>query len=279
MILISWNIQWALGVDGIMDPARIIDHARSMADFDVLCLQEVADNWPELSASPAMDQFATFAALLPGYRAIEGVALETRDQDGRPKRFGNMILTRLPIVQVLRHLLPWPAVATNNMPRGLIEAVVMTASGPLRLMTTHLEYSHPAIRQQQVEALRSLHASACARVSLPRNNGLGTYALTASSLSTILTGDFNMKPEDPIKQKISDPFAKGWPRLVDSWEALLGSAPHPLTSCIVDQSFGLPHCCDYIFVTEDLTSRIRRVACDEETRVSDHQPLLIEIEP
>jgi endonuclease/exonuclease/phosphatase family metal-dependent hydrolase len=279
MKLITWNIQWALGTDGIMDPARIVNHAKAMADFDVLCLQEVADNWPELKASPGMNQFAAFAAPLPGYHAIEGVALETRDSSGQPKRFGNMILTRLPVVQVLRHILPWPAVETNNMARGLIEAVVTTASGPLRLMTTHLEYSHPAIRQQQVAALRDIHASACARVETPRSDGAGTYACTLSTMSAILTGDFNMKPDDPLKQHISNPFDQGFPRLVDSWEVLHGGNPHPLTSCIVDQTHGQPHCCDYIFITEDLAPRISRIICDEETRVSDHQPILIEIEP
>jgi endonuclease/exonuclease/phosphatase family metal-dependent hydrolase len=277
MKLITWNIQWALGTDGIMDPARIVSHARAMADFDVLCLQEVADNWPELKASPAMDQFAAFAALLPGYQAIEGVALETRDPLGKPKRFGNMILTRLPVVQVLRHLLPWPAFDTNNMPRGLIEAVVMTASGPLRLMTTHLEYSHPGIRREQVEALRHIHASACRRVLSPRSDGAGTYARTPGAMSAILTGDFNMKPDDPLKHRISDSLGEGLSRLVDGWTVMHGAAPHPLTSCIVDQTHGTPHCCDYVFVTEDLAPRLRRIVCDEETRVSDHQPILIEL--
>jgi endonuclease/exonuclease/phosphatase family metal-dependent hydrolase len=262
-----------------MDPARIVDHARAMADFDVLCLQEVADNWPELKASPAADQFAEFADLLPAYQAISGVALETRDEAGRPKRFGNMILTRLPVVQVMRHILPWPAVGTNNMPRGLIEAVVLGASGPVRLMTTHLEYSHSDIRQQQVEAIRGIHASACARASFPRADGPGTYARTAAAMSAILTGDFNMKPDDPTKHRLSEPFDQGWPSLVDGWMALNGILPHPLTSCIVDRSYGEPHCCDYILVTEDLAPRIRRIVCDEATRASDHQPLLIEMEP
>jgi endonuclease/exonuclease/phosphatase family metal-dependent hydrolase len=278
MKLITWNIQWALGTDGIMDPARIVSHARAMADFDVLCLQEVSDNWPELKSAPAMDQFAAFAALLLGYQAIEGVALETRDSQGRPKRFGNMILTRLPVVQVLRHLLPWPAFGTNNMPRGLIEAIVMTASGPLRLMTTHLEYSHPEIRRAQVEALRDIHASACRRIQSPRADGAGTYARTPAAMSAILTGDFNMKPEDPLKHRISDAFAEGWPQFIDSWTALHPDRPHPLTSCIVDQTHGTPHCCDYVFVTDDMVPRLSRFACDEATRVSDHQPILIELQ-
>ena len=46
MILITWNVQWCRGVDGRVDPARIVAEAKALADFDVLCLQEIADNFP-----------------------------------------------------------------------------------------------------------------------------------------------------------------------------------------------------------------------------------------
>src|SRR5436305_13372304 len=100
MKLITWNIQWCRGVDGVVDPGRIVDHARKFADFDVLCLQEVARNYPGLAGSGGADQFALLAALLPGFTALEGVAVdEFSSTDGR-RQFGNMILTRLPVVQV-----------------------------------------------------------------------------------------------------------------------------------------------------------------------------------
>jgi endonuclease/exonuclease/phosphatase family metal-dependent hydrolase len=43
MKLITWNIQWCRGCDGLVDPVRIIHTVRQLADFDVLCLQEVSD--------------------------------------------------------------------------------------------------------------------------------------------------------------------------------------------------------------------------------------------
>ncbi len=277
MKIITWNIQWGLGADGIFDPARIVAHAKDMADFDVLCLQEVADNWPDLKGDASADQFALFARLLPGFDAIEGVAIETRDAAGKPKRFGNMMLTRLPVVQVMRHILPWPARATNNMTRGVIEAVVMTPSGPLRLLNTHLEYSHPEIRAAQVEAIRRIHAEACARVATPRNDSWGTYKFTPSATSAILMGDFNMKPDDPLLTRLAAPFEDGAPAFRDAWGIVHGGKPHPITACLVDQSFAPAHCCDYVYATEDLAPRIRSITCDEDTRVSDHQPLLVEI--
>ena len=60
MKLITWNVQWCRGVDGRVDPARIVAAARELADFDVLCLQEIADNFPDprLAGNSDVDQFA-----------------------------------------------------------------------------------------------------------------------------------------------------------------------------------------------------------------------------
>lgn len=274
MNLITWNVQWCLGADGVLDPARIVAHARALADFDVLCLQEIADNFPELNEQPRGDQFRQIAELLPDYQAIEGVALETRDADGRPKRFGNMILTRLPVVQVLRHTLPWGARDNRNMPRGLLEVVVEGPFGPLRVMTTHLEYSHPDLRRPQIDALRAIHEQAAARAAAPREDGPHTYRRTAQPASAILCGDFNMLPDDPMKHAVEAPFGSGAPAFVDGWRHLHGAAPHPMSACVQQPSYAPPHCCDYVFVTEDILPRLAAIAYDGQTRASDHQPVL-----
>jgi endonuclease/exonuclease/phosphatase family metal-dependent hydrolase len=69
--LITWNIQWGRGCDGRVDLQRIIRTARAMADFDVLCVQEVARNFPGLPGSNGGDQFRLLAELMPGCAAIE----------------------------------------------------------------------------------------------------------------------------------------------------------------------------------------------------------------
>ena len=60
MKIITWNVQWCRGVDGRVDPARIVEHAKALADFDVLCLQEIASNFPDprLAGSRGENQFA-----------------------------------------------------------------------------------------------------------------------------------------------------------------------------------------------------------------------------
>ena len=96
MKLITWNIQWGCGLDGRVDLARIVRHARSMADFDVLCLQEVADNFPApgLDGNDDRDQFAELARLLPEYRRIEGYGVDLAGDGGRRRRFGNALERR-----------------------------------------------------------------------------------------------------------------------------------------------------------------------------------------
>jgi endonuclease/exonuclease/phosphatase family metal-dependent hydrolase len=278
MKLITWNIQWGLGIDGRCDLKRVVADARRIADFDVLCLQEVSDNFPELRGSRGANQFAELAGLLPGYAAVEGVALDIPDGQGRRKRFGNMILSRHPVGQVLRWTLPWEADRTKNMPRMLLEAVVTAPSGPLRVTTTHLEYSSDRLRRAQVEGIREAHRTACDRVANPREPGAGTYAVGPTSRSAILSGDFNMKPDDPAKLRVSAPFGTGTPALLDAWTVREADAPHPDSFCIHDRRYGAPHCSDFVFVTEDLARRVTRVFYDTETQVSDHQPVLVELD-
>ena len=56
----------------------------------------------------------------------------------------------------------------------------------------------------------------------PREPGPGTYQVYEASRSAILTGDFNMRPDDPVKQAVSAPFANGAPALLDAWTVMRG---------------------------------------------------------
>jgi endonuclease/exonuclease/phosphatase family metal-dependent hydrolase len=278
MRLITWNIQWARGVDGRVDPKRIIDHARKMADFDVLCLQEVADNFPDLDGNDATDQFGAFSEMLPGFTAIEGIGVDVDDSRGGRKRFGNLLLTRYPVAQALRHLLPWDAVETRNMPRVLVEAVAMTPLGPIRIMTTHLEYSSATLRAAQVERIREAHRMAASRHARPRIAGPHTYQMTPASRDAILTGDFNMRPDDLSMARLTAPFDGDIPPLVDLWPHLKGAAPHPPSANLFDHAYGDPGCLDYVLATPELASRASAIIYDVETQASDHQPILVEFD-
>jgi len=280
MILITWNIQWCRGVDGVVDPKRIVDYAKSMGDFDVLCLQEVARNYPGLDGSSGEDQFRLLAAELPGFTPIEGVAVDEYPLGGGRREFGNMILTRLPVTHVLRHLLPWPAdPGVPTMPRIAVEAVVTTAAGPLRITTTHLEYHSALQRDAGVARLREIQQEAAAHAvdAWQEEKKGGPFETKQRGASGILTGDFNYEVLEPIHARLQQPFSDGTPHYVDAWTVANPGVPHAPTAGVHDkvQWKNREFCCDFICVTQDLVPRVRRVHTDLVTDASDHQPVLI----
>ena len=277
MIVITWNVQWCRGIDGAVDPMRIAGAARALGDFDVLCLQEVAINFPGLAGSRGEDQMAELSAALPGYLPLFGVATDLDDgRDGR-SQFGNAIFTRLSVLQVFRHLLPWPADPdVPSMQRMALEAVVISRGVALRVISTHLEYYSALQRGAQVEGLRRLHAEACAHARTPRPTGEPGEPFEAlpRPASAILCGDFNFKPEDLEHARITAATEADVPRFIDAWQCLHPDRPHPPTVGVHDKSWPL-YCCDFMFVTDDLADRIQAVTVDDVTQASDHQPLLM----
>lgn len=284
MQLITWNIQWGRGCDGRVDLARIVAHARRLADFDVLCLQEVGDGWPELPGCDGSDQFAALAALLPGFTPVTGVATDTPGPGtGGRRRFGNALFSRLPVLQVFRHLLPWPADAgVMSMQRVALEATLATAQGLVRVTTTHLAYYSARQRAAQVERLRELHQEAVSHARQPRPGTAadGAFAAVPRGESAILTGDFNCLPEAPPRQRLLAPFDDGTPAYLDAWTVAHPGRLHDPTTGLYDkvQWPGEPFTFDYVLVSADLAPRVREVRVDARTDASDHQPVLLTLD-
>ena len=283
MKIITWNIQWCRGCDGRVDPARIVRVARDMADFDVLCLQEVARNYPDLAGSSGEDQFDALAALLPEYTLVEGVATDVLAGGGERRGFGNAVFTRAPVLQAFRHLLPWPADATvPSMQRVAVEVVLDHASGPLRVTTTHLEYYSLRQRTAQVERLRDLQIEAAGHATAPaeaQNHRTGPIRPMPRPGSSVLTADFNFRPDDALYARLQAPLADGVPAYRDAWPLRHTGKPHAPTLGVNDkrQWPDAAFACDFIFVTEDLAGRVAQVAVNTATDASDHQPVLLEL--
>ena len=282
MILITWNVQWCRGVDGRVDPARIVAEAKRLADFDVLCLQEIADGYPDprLAGSDGSDQFAAIARLLPGYTAVPGVAVDQPGDEGRRRRFGNMILSRLPVQQVYRYLLPYPCDAgVPGMPRIAVEAVVGVADRSVRVITTHLEYYSAKQRMAQVEALRAIHAEghAYARDAQVTMSDGGPFQTFVRPRGTIITGDCNFEPDADEHRCILAPFADATPALRDAWQVAHPGAQHPSTFKIYEKNTpDEPELhCDFIFIGDELRERVRDIRVDQKTQASDHQPVIL----
>jgi endonuclease/exonuclease/phosphatase family metal-dependent hydrolase len=285
LTLITWNVQWFCGLDNVVNVERVVAHARAMADFDVLCLQEVADNYPRLEGDAGFDQAQRVQDLLPGFEVHFGAAVDERGPDGRRQRFGNLVATRLPVRQVRHHALPWPSDGgIRSMPRMCTSVTVDSALGPVRLMTTHLEFYSARQRMAQTRALVDLHHEACAHAAQPplQDASGGPFQSKAHTASAILCGDFNLERHEPEYALLgAEPDAaapQGASALRDAWPLAHGRrAPAP-TFRLHDRRYGPePISCDYVFVSDDLAPRVRAVEVDTETTVSDHQPVLLRL--
>jgi len=280
MKLITWNTQWCCGLDGMVSPQRIVDGARALADFDVLCLQEVAQGFDRLQGAPG-DQPAQLAALLPGYQCFFGAAVDELLPDGRRQRFGNLVATRLPVARVQHHALPWPADAgVESMPRMCTVVTVLSPLlGAVRVMTTHLEYYSALQRLAQARSLRALHDEAVAMAAAPPQpcDDGSAFQTKVHTPHAVLCGDFNAEITDAAIAAIVAPGVNVAHGFRDAWPLVHGSAPHAPTFRLFDTTYGdAPMACDFVFVSGELVPRVRRVTVDLQTRASDHQPVAIE---
>jgi endonuclease/exonuclease/phosphatase family metal-dependent hydrolase len=279
--LITWNVQWCRGVDGRVDPARIARTALALADFDVLCLQEIAIHFDGLAGSSGEDQMAALSTALPGYTGLFGAATDLSDDAGHRRQFGNAIFTRLPVLQAFRHLLPWPADSTvPSMQRLALEAVLQSQAGSLRVISTHLEYYSAQQRMAQVEGLRHLHreASMHAAHPHPRGDPGSPFDALPRPAAALLCGDFNFPPGSPEHETMRAPFDDGTTAaLRDAWTLAHPGEPHALTAGLYDKAWSQPCCFDFVFVSDDLASRVVRVEVEGSTQASDHQPVVVEL--
>ena len=281
MKLITWNVQWFCGLDGLVSVERVVDEARAMADFDVLCLQEVAVNYPYLQGNAGFDQVARLRALLPGFELCFGAAVDELGRDGQRQRFGNLVATRLPLAQVQHYPLPYPAHEdVRSMPRMCTSATVVTPFGPLRVMATHLEFYSDRQRLAQAQALVQLHAEACLQAAHPplEDDSGQPFQNKVHTASAVLCGDFNFEKGDPGYRAIQHLPAPRATRLDDAWHLVHGGTPHDPTFRLFDRRYGPePICCDFVFVSEDLKPRVQRLEVNLLSRASDHQPVLLEL--
>jgi endonuclease/exonuclease/phosphatase family metal-dependent hydrolase len=183
-----------------------------------------------------------------------------------------MTLSRLPVVQINNHILPWPgAGAGRSMRRHALEVTVQASFGAVRTVNAHLEYYSAAQREAQIARLLDLQQDASISPKLPTRQPDEPYESQTVTGSSLMCGDFNFDVID----------RSGRPGLNyrDAWSAVHPGAKRPPTCGIYDhvQWTEGPDCRDFIFATEDLLGRITRIEVNGKTDASDHQPVFIEL--
>lgn len=136
MRILTYNIKAGLGMDGQRSIERIADVIKGTG-ADVVCLQEVDRRNPR---SGLVDQPKRLSEVL-GMQAVFQRNL-TFGFGG----FGNLVLSRYPVVRSVSHRL-----TSQTEQRGLLEVLLDTSSGSLSVFCTHLGLDSEERVQQSAE--------------------------------------------------------------------------------------------------------------------------------
>ncbi|MDH3375419.1 MAG: endonuclease/exonuclease/phosphatase family protein [Gammaproteobacteria bacterium] len=288
MKFVSYNIQYGTGKDGRVDLPRIADE---VAGADVIALQEVERFWRRTADT---DQVLRLAESLQEYHWVYGAGVDVSDDrvgdDGvverRRRQFGNMLLSRYPIVSTRNHLLPkYASLGPLSIQRSALEGVIDIAGHMLRCYAVHLTHLTAMTRLVQVAKLLEIHDSAV------REGGPITGALEAAGLGdqgiepampaeAIIMGDFNFEPDSEEYTQLVGPMSSYGGRVtnpagfVDAWTAL----GHQLDTGTTSDIDSRPARVDYCFVSTSLKDCLRSISVDTAAQGSDHQPLWIEFD-
>jgi len=268
-ILLLCNIQAAKGVDGVTSTERIANVIKEFSNADILCLQEVMRTEDE-------DQVTELSAFFPEHMPIFGAAIDRLDSPGR-LQFGNMILSRLPVSQVVLHKLPQPAEPkSKHMPRQAIEIIVQYNDLPLRVTTTHLDFFAQNQRSAQIKYLTEHFQECCDRALQPSPpGGAKQFASLPETARSIYCGDFNLIVDSDDYQVVTSEAATS--PLVDCWRLIHKAQEHHPTCGIFDhvQWQEGAHCRDFFFVSQAIAQLVTGMSVEVQTAASDHQPLKI----
>lgn len=294
MQVVTYNIQWGLGCDNVIDLQRI---ARSIQTADIIALQEVERFWrPETG-----DQTAQFASLFPCHHWIFGAAVDLDGSgiaaDGRVenqrRQYGNMILSRWPIVSARSWpLTKFPVYRRMNDQSILLEAVIAAPDGDLRFYNTHLNYLAEDQRRLQVEEVLKVLREMPSQGPVIVGDGMDDAAFLEEGgvrpdrprpgmpASAILVGDFNMESNSPEYARIvgrPDPIYGRMASAHQLADALTVSGiPENQGITFPAKDGGPAQRIDHCFVTYDLVPAVRRAWIDEDADGSDHHPVWAE---
>ena len=281
----SYNTQWCTGLDGVTDVDRV---AREIGDSDIIALQEIDRFW---GRSAMADQPAELSRRLPKYHWAYGPGIDMDasivGDDGhvlnRRRQFGNMVLSRWPILAVRNHMLPKRhLLGPMSLQRAALETVVHLPDGPCRVVSTHLAHAAATERLAQIGRLRKILRRAPDDGAPWSGRDYETHWAEDAPQQTppsrtVVMGDFNMLPQSAEYDRMCGPAdAKYGPLstmdgLSDAWVAA-GGAEDAAAATVPDGRR-----IDFVFVTGTLTDAVRGVSVDSKATGSDHWPVHMEL--
>lgn len=294
MKFVTYNIRYGLGRDGKYDLART---AKTVEKADVIAFQEVERFWKR---SGNIDEVANLAKCLLDFHWIYGPGLDMDasyyDENGhlinRRRQFGIMLMSRTPILS--SRVFPLPKYGTltqHNIQSSLIEGVIDTPAGPIRIYVTHLCHLSAETRTPQIKALLNIinHAPSeggvwCGNHPIPED-GWTEGTEPPMPRHAMLMGDLNFIPSSDQYDMIAGPMSPSHGRLafrdglLDAWVVAGHDENDRVTFPASKEKGAETDCClDYCFTTVDLAQRVRDVYIDNTANSSDHQPVWVDLD-
>jgi len=286
MKIVTYNIQFGKGKDDRFDLNRIVDE---VSGADIIAMQEV-ERFCERSGN--IDQAAEIAGLLGEYHWVYGAGIDINadvETDGvithRRQQFGNMLLSKTPIIYSRNHLLAkYGSLGPISIQRSALECV-LSLKHPLRVYSVHLTHLASETRLPQIDQLLDIHHNAVMEGPPLMGDmsdgywpdpGLGVDA----PRDAIFLGDFNFTPDSDEYDRMTGPESPYGGRMsnpdgfVDAWAA----AGHDELEGSSAEVKGQPARLDYCFISTRLRNTIKSVRIDNDALGSDHQPVWIELD-
>jgi endonuclease/exonuclease/phosphatase family metal-dependent hydrolase len=268
--VVTYNIQFGIGLDGAYDLERIVE---AVKDADIIAFQEVTRGFMR---NEGRDMVAEIEALLPDRFAVHHMPADvdfgSRIEDSKAVQsrfqFGNMIVSRWPVLSTRGHLLPRSLrLAELNLQRGALEALIDTPAGPIRFYSVHLDHIDAEERLRQIAALKDI-AFATPHTGMAIT-GLGEFGFAELPHADdfILLGDFNFEPD----------LAEYRDMLVENGHLIDVSAGDSGWSWTDPEKTKPNKRLDYGFATEALAERIGYATIDRSVEGSDHMPVWMHI--
>lgn len=288
----TWNIQMAKGSDNIRDLNRISDYLIQQ-DADIICLQEVGRNLPELLKTQTPDQLVALSIAFRDYFPVwasgfswnlpDGTSLSRRRGDNRLE-FGNLTLVRNEILDKRIHSLPLVDLEEGDehiggvLPKSIARAVgevtipLIGANGKtefVRILNVHLAYHNQKEALEQFNYLDRWQAYNRKLCKNQVKKGDGIFANPYLTDKSIICGDFNIKFGSKNYENMLE---RNWQ---DAWTVLHSDENRAPTCGIYDKTQWREgaHTRDY-FMYQNITPL--SLSVDTTTNYSDHQPLFLE---
>jgi endonuclease/exonuclease/phosphatase family metal-dependent hydrolase len=218
--VVSYNIRHGEGMDGRVDlerTARVLESLRP----DLVALQEVDR---VCTRSGGVDQAAFLGRRLGMHHAFAAF------MDYQGGEYGLAVLSRYPVEEALRHVLP-----PGAEPRSALELQVRPpgTSASLSFLSVHFDWTREDLREAQVAAL--------------------VEALAARRHPVVVAGDYNARADSPTLARLA---AAGWdvldkggaptfpadsPRVEIDFVAVRGIPAAGCTSTVYDERVASDH--------------------------------------